>query len=243
MLAGLVGTVSAQRNNDLYFVPKKKAAVATTPQQRTTTASTSSTRTVGTPSSTASTREVPVEERHYVDADEVTVSEPLVMDEDTYNRRGYSASRVESSMDEDGNYVQTAYVDGLALRLTTVDGDTLYCPIDTLSLTGDDEGWVYGFNGDADDYEYAMRLVRFRNPRYAIPVSSPLYWDIVYGGGLWPSWDWNIYDDGLYAYVFPSSYNWDYWNWRYMSPCLWWLVWWLVRWLGVPSLWLVRPLV
>ena len=62
--------------------------------------------------------------------------------------------------------------------------------------------WVNGFEGSQDDYEYAMRIVRFRNPRYAIPVSSPLYWDVVYG---LPSWDWNVYDDGLYAYVFPLT--------------------------------------
>ena len=49
-----------------------------------------------------------------------------------------------------------------------------------------------------------MRIVRFRNPRYAIPVSSPLYWDVVYG---LPSWDWNVYDDGLYAYVFPHLHE------------------------------------
>lgn len=59
--------------------------------------------------------------------------------------------------------------------------------------------WVGGeFVGSQSDYEYAMRIVRFRNPRYAIPVSSPLYWDVVYGG-MYPSWDWNVYDDGMYA--------------------------------------------
>ena len=64
--------------------------------------------------------------------------------------------------------------------------------------------WVNGFEGSQDDYEYAMRIVRFRNPRYAIPVSSPLYWDVVYG---LPSWDWNVYDDGLYALRFPHLYK------------------------------------
>mgnify|MGYP001423127249 CR=1 FL=1 len=56
-----------------------------------------------------------------------------------------------------------------------------------------------GFDGSEDDYEYAMRIVRFRNPRFAIPISSPLYWDVVYGVN---SWDWNVYDDGFYAYAF-----------------------------------------
>lgn len=58
-----------------------------------------------------------------------------------------------------------------------------------------------GFDGSEDDYEYATRIIRFRNPRYAISISSPLYWDVVYGLN---SWDWNVYTDGLYAYAFPT---------------------------------------
>ena len=65
-----------------------------------------------------------------------------------------------------------------------------------------------------------MRIVRFRSPAYAIPISSPLYWDVVYGA--FPSWDWNVYDDGLYAYVFPTYTNplwWDWrWNWSIAGP-------------------------
>ena len=77
--------------------------------------------------------------------------------------------------------------------------------------------WVGGeFVGSQSDYEYAMRIVRFRNPRYAIPVSSPLYWDVVYGG-MYPSWDWNVYDDGMYAYVFPTYTNRLWWDWRWNS--------------------------
>lgn len=77
--------------------------------------------------------------------------------------------------------------------------------------------WVNGeFEGTQSDYEYAMRIVRFRNPRYAIPVSSPIYWDVVYGG-LYPSWQWNVYDDGMYAYVFPTYSNRLWWDWRWGS--------------------------
>ena len=60
------------------------------------------------------------------------------------------------------------------------------------------------FEGSQDDYEYATRIIRFRNPRYAISISSPLYWDVVYGLN---SWDWNVYTDGLYAYAFPTFTN------------------------------------
>lgn len=71
-----------------------------------------------------------------------------------------------------------------------------------------------GFNGSQDDYEYAERIIRFRNPRFAVSISSPLYWDIVYGAN---SWDWNVYTDGFYAYAFPTFTNRLWWDWRYNS--------------------------
>ena len=91
----------------------------------------------------------------------------------------------------------------------TMENDTLYIEEKPMYERGE---WVNGFEGSQDDYEYAMRIVRFRNPRFAIPVSSPLYWDVVYA---LPSWDWNVYDDGLYAYVFPSYTNRLWWDWRF----------------------------
>ncbi|KAA6317900.1 hypothetical protein EZS27_032020, partial [termite gut metagenome] len=45
--------------------------------------------------------------------------------------------------------------------------------------------WVNGFDGSQDDYEYAERIIRFRNPRYAAFISSPYYWDIAYGANSW----------------------------------------------------------
>ena len=54
----------------------------------------------------------------------------------------------------------------------SMENDTLYIEEKPLNERGE---WVNGFEGSQDDYEYAMRIVRFRNPRYAIPVSSPLY--------------------------------------------------------------------
>ncbi len=90
------------------------------------------------------------------------------------------------------------------------DNDTLY--IEEKPYTGLDGEWVNGFDGSEDDYEYATRIIRFRNPRYAISVSSPLYWEVVYGLN---SWDWNVYTDGLYAYVFPTFTNRLWWDWRF----------------------------
>ena len=77
-----------------------------------------------------------------------------------------------------------------------------------------DGEWVNGFTGSEDDYEYAERIIRFRNPRFAIHISSPLYWDIVYGVN---SWDWNVYTDGFYAYAFPTYTNRLWWDWRFNS--------------------------
>ncbi len=92
------------------------------------------------------------------------------------------------------------------------ENDTLYIEEKPYGERGE---WVNGFQGSDMDYEYAMRLIRFRNPKYAIPISSPLYWDVVYG--VYPSWDWNVYDDGMYAYIFPTYSNRLWWGWRWSS--------------------------
>lgn len=95
----------------------------------------------------------------------------------------------------------------------TVENDTLYIrEKKRRELEGE---WVTGrFDGTRDDYEYAERIIRFRNPRFAISISSPLYWEVVYGSN---SWDWNVYTDGLYAYAFPTFSNPLWWDWRYRS--------------------------
>ena len=92
------------------------------------------------------------------------------------------------------------------------ENDTLY--IDERPDSDLDGEWVNGFDGSADDYEYATRIIRFRNPRYAISVSSPLYYDVVYG---LTSWEWNVYYDGFYAYAFPTFSNPLWWDWRFNS--------------------------
>lgn len=112
-----------------------------------------------------------------------------VRDVDEYNRR-YNSKEYDFTQSEDTLYIEEKAVP-------------------------DPEGeWVGGFDGSQDDYEYAMRIIRFRNPRYAISISSPLYWDVVYGLN---SWDWDVYTDGLYAYAFPTFTNRLWWDWRYNS--------------------------
>ena len=108
----------------------------------------------------------------------------------------------------------------------SMENDTLYIEEKPYGERGE---WVNGFEGTQSDYEYAMRIVRFRNPRYAIPVSSPLYWDVVYG---LPSWEWNVYDDGLYAYVFPTYSNSLWWDWRFSWGWSWRSPWYYNSWYG-----------
>ena len=160
MAVGIVGSASAQ-HDDLYFVPKKKKVEQ------------------------VEEKSVPMQEA--VEGKTLSVTampvKLLEMDEDAYNRRG-------SYLTAQGDAVSEFAMDDEGFVLITEEGDTMWVNTDTLRLTRvvDGEGWVNGFDGSDSDYEYAMRIIRFRNPRYAIPVSSPLYWDVVYGNALWPSW-------------------------------------------------------
>ena len=126
-----------------------------------------------------------------------------VRDVDEYNRR-YDSRNNDFSMENDTLYIDEKEYDGL-------DGE-----------------WIDGFDGSEEDYEYATRIIRFRNPRYAISISSPYYWDVVYGLG--PSWDWNVYTDGFYAYAFPTFSNRLWWDWRFNSYGWGWSSWYGPHW-------------
>ena len=207
MLVGIVGSASAQ-HDDMYFVPKKKKAK---------TEAVAKEAAESTAAKSESANVVAGNQDNKTISATSTYTKALEMDEDTYNRR-------TSYVTEQGDAVSEFAMADEGFVLITEDGDTMWMNTDTLKLTrvsNEDEGWVNGFEGSDSDYEYAMRIVRFRNPRYAIPVSSPLYWDVVHGGALWPSWDWNIYDDGMYAYVFPTSSNWLYWDYMTSYPFGW----------------------
>ncbi|MBR1541040.1 MAG: hypothetical protein IJ628_00310 [Bacteroidaceae bacterium] len=101
-----------------------------------------------------------------------------------------------------------------------VNGDTNYDE----ELDGE---WVNGFDGNADDYEYATRIIRFRNPRFAISISSPYYWDVVYGLN---SWEWNVFVDDYYAYVFPTFTNRLWYDWRFSTVGWGWYSTWYSPW-------------
>lgn len=93
-------------------------------------------------------------------------------------------------------------------------------PEDSAYRAVDEEGErANGLNGSDADYACTKRILRFYTPTVGIPVSSPLYWDLCYGPN---AIYWNVYDDGIYAYAFPSSWNSLYygpyfsfsWGWR-----------------------------
>ena len=62
------------------------------------------------------------------------------------------------------------------------------------------------FNGTESDREYAERIRRFHNPKYAIFIGDPRYSDIYFLNNF----DWNVYVDDSYAYVTPTWTN-PYW--------------------------------
>ena len=174
--------------DDLYYVPSKKEKAKPKKDTRETVVVTDADQVVVKSNSPQSVRAT---------AGGTTVvvrdTDGRTMDVDAYNRR-YDASDYDF----------------------TAQGDSLY--IDQQEDDGLDGEWVGGFDGSQDDYEYATRIIRFRNPRYAIPVSSPLYFDVVYGLN---TWDWNVYYDGLYAYAFPTFTNRLWWDWRFNSVGWW----------------------
>ena len=93
----------------------------------------------------------------------------------------------------------------------TYENDTLYIQEKPYLEQGE---WVNGFQGSQEDYDYAMRIIRFRSPSFAVSVSSPYYWDII---SLGYSANWNVFDTGMYAFAFPTLTNNWWWDWRYNS--------------------------
>ncbi len=108
-------------------------------------------------------------------------------------------------------------VDEYNRRYRFSDADTNFVAEQNAVETEEDGQWVDGFDGSDEDYAYAKRILAFRSPTVGVPVSSPLYWDLCYGPN---SIYWNVYDDGFYAYAFPTV-----WNPYYYSPwrsSFWW---------------------
>ena len=93
------------------------------------------------------------------------------------------------------------------------------------SLAGEDSTEVAarGALDSGDDYECSKRILRFCTPTIGVAVSSPLYWDLCYGPN---AIYWDVYDDGVYAYAFPSSWSTFYWgpyySWGWGWPYYYW---------------------
>lgn len=80
--------------------------------------------------------------------------------------------------------------------------DSLIAEVDTVDSTYD--------NAADEDYYYSRRILRFRSPRVGIAISSPYYWDLVYGYGVYDY----LYDDFYYYDPFFWHYGWGYgWTW------------------------------
>ena len=191
-MALCVPWTSVAQTDDLYYVPQKKE------KKQTETRITTAVRTENPSGTTGSTETVVVHGNTPVTVSSTSSGTTVVVkdrrggnerDVDEYNRR-YSS-------DEDYYADAEEYADG-----------------DEATDDGLDGEWVNGFEGTPQDYEYATRIIRFHNPRYAISIGSPLYIDVVYG---LDSWNWNVYTDGLYAYAFPTFSNPLWWDWRFNS--------------------------
>lgn len=96
--------------------------------------------------------------------------------------------------------------------------DTLYIDENETFADGQGGEWINGFKGSTDEYDYASRMMRWRSPRTAIIVGSPLYWDVLYGPA---SFDWNVYAVGGWAYLTPTWSNPLYWDYRYDPTWSW----------------------
>ena len=87
-------------------------------------------------------------------------------------------------------------------------------------VAGQDSASTDNNREEGGDDQYTKRILRFNTPTIGVAVSSPLYWDLRYGPN---SIYWDVYDDGFYAYAYPSSWYWGptfsySWGWGLYNP-------------------------
>jgi hypothetical protein len=200
----------AQNEDDLYFVPSKDKTTSTD-------VNTQSKSTVKTVKRNKPTTVVVTNSQNNPTTVIVRRSNNSnTRNIDEYNRR-YNSTDNGNDSDVNGNSYDNgngAASDTLYIDDNNADGPQNRNGHSSVYDQDLDGNWVNGFDGTDDDYEYATRIIRFRNPRFAINMSSPYYWDVVYGLN---SWDWNVYYDGMYAYAFPTFSNRLWWDWRFNS--------------------------
>lgn len=126
-------------------------------------------------------------------------------DADEYNRR-YTGAPSDYAYEDEAMYIH----------------DTIFIQ----ENVSDTEAYAEGYVDASNDYEYALRMVRFHSPRSSVYISSPIYWDVVYSNAIldiaWgidvllDPWDYHwyssyyYYDPWFYGYSY-SPYYYSYW--------------------------------
>lgn len=77
------------------------------------------------------------------------------------------------------------------------------------TIDGVDESDIFD---DENDYQYSRQILRFYSPQVGVYVSSPYYWDLVYGYG---AFDYLYADPFFYYDPYYWSWGWSFgWGWR-----------------------------
>src|SRR5574344_2145164 len=118
-------------------------------------------------------------------------------DADEYNRR-YTGAPSDYAYEDEAMYIH----------------DTVFIQ----ESVSDTEAYAEGYVDASNDYEYALRMVRFHSPRSSVYISSPIYWDVVYSNAIldiaWgidvllDPWDYHWYSS--YYYYDPWFYGYSY---------------------------------
>ncbi len=87
---------------------------------------------------------------------------------------------------------------------------------DSVSYDSSDAISRYDLNDPELDFAYSRRLLRFHSPSIGIALSSPYYWDLVYGYGVYDyfydPFYYDYYDPFFWNYGWGYGYAWGPWN-------------------------------
>ncbi len=108
--------------------------------------------------------------------------------------------------DDEYNRRYTGYADAWQTggEADSIVADSMAADMECAQSSGSD----YDLTDPENDYVYSRRILRFHSPRFGFAISSPYYWDLVYG--------WGVYDylyDPYYDYFYDPFY-WS-WGWGY----------------------------
>ena len=133
-------------------------------------------------------------------------------------------SRNDDEYNRRGNYSGTWQTSGGA------GSDSLAAEVDTIREYG-----RYDLDDPELDYTYSRRILRFHSPRVGYYVSSPYYWDLVYGYGVYDyfydPFYYDFYDPFYWNYGWGYGYAWGPWAswysplWGWYTPHYHWATW------------------